>query len=98
MEPSASWFAFVKDVGFPIAGLSATGFCIWLVIKWLGNNAVKPLVESTVSLHITLQKNDTDKTIALANLARVAEEHRELTEEMRHQVEDIHRVVVRKVH
>lgn len=94
MEAS-SWFAFVKDVGFPIAGLSAISFAIWLVIKWLGNNALKPLVESTVSLHMTLQKNDTEKTLALANLSRLYEDHLDRTNSIGKQVEDIHRVVCR---
>lgn len=85
--------SFAERFGFPATITAAVLYALWRVARWSGENVFVPLVSSTVELHETLKKNDTDKTLAIANLSRLHEDHLDRTSAIGKQVEDIHRVV-----
>lgn len=87
--------SFAERFGFPATITAAVLYALWRVARWSGENVFVPLVSSTVELHETLKKNDTEKTLALANLSRLYEDHLDRTNSIGKQVEDIHRVVCR---
>ena len=85
--------SFAERFGFPATITAAVLYALWRVARWSGENVFVPLVSSTVELHETLKKNDTDKTPAIANLSRLHEDYLDRTSAIGKQVEDIHRVV-----
>lgn len=89
------WLTFAERFGFPATVAGAVLYALWKVAKWTGENAIKPLVTSTIELHNTLQRESVEKRIKLAHLEELAEYSQNHSDVTAKQVDEIHRVVVR---